>query len=370
MTTTSTQLTLSNEAYVSEAFFRHECEKVFRCSWMLVGLVKEFAQPGHVHPLTVGGVPVLLVTGTDGVIRGFQNVCRHRGALLAFEPADGCRALACPYHHWSYDLTGGLLTRPHYFGSDHHDTTPGPDAPGLIPVAVDSWHHWVFVNVDASAGPLSAHVRVAERLLEGYRVDELCLLDTLEFDVPANWKLALENFWEPNHSFSLHPQLMQAGTSANRSAVEYEENVIHGAIDYETDVDPDQLPGGDTPAQQGDPQKVNRSAWTMLFPNVCLTFFPGNLGVIEVQPLSVDRTFERLHVYATEDVANEPELTQARQQIIDLWALTNQQDMDALRWTQMGRCCPGFDGGALSPYWDGAVSAFAELLTTRLNTND
>ena len=89
-----------------------------------------------------------------------------------------------------------------------------------------------------------------------------------------------------------------------------------------------------------------------------------------MQPLSADRTFERRHVYATEDVANEPELTQARQQVIDLWALTNQQDMDALCWTQMGCHCPGFDGGALSPYWDGAVSAFAELLTKRLNTND
>ena len=48
--------------------------------------------------------------GTDGVVRGFRNACRHRGMKLA--DGEGCtRAFACPYHAWTYGLDGGLRER-------------------------------------------------------------------------------------------------------------------------------------------------------------------------------------------------------------------------------------------------------------------
>ena len=87
------------------------------------------------------GVPILVVRGMDGEVRGFINGCRHRGMPVA--DGSGCaRAFVCPYHAWSYSLDGSLrnIAGSHGF--------PGVDAEqhGLIQVSVREHGGLILVN--------------------------------------------------------------------------------------------------------------------------------------------------------------------------------------------------------------------------------
>src|ERR687886_523281 len=92
--------------------------------------------------LDAGLVPVVVMRDGDGGLRGFVNVCRHRGHPVALEDGNA-RRLQCRYHGWTYGLDGRLT------GAPRCRLEPGFDKSelGLQPVAVDVWRDLVFVNL-------------------------------------------------------------------------------------------------------------------------------------------------------------------------------------------------------------------------------
>ena len=153
-------------------------------------------EPGSYIARTTVGTPLLVVRGTDGVVRGFRNACRHRGMKL--EEGEGCkRAFACPYHAWTYGLDGSLRHIP------GEDGFPGLDkaAHGLVPVAsVQERNGIVFVTQDEplSDGPLGDLPEVL--------TDDYVLFNKIEFDDRANWKVLGETSMEGYHIKALHNQ--------------------------------------------------------------------------------------------------------------------------------------------------------------------
>ncbi|WP_286199121.1 Rieske (2Fe-2S) protein [Mycobacterium sp. ELW1] len=102
-----------------------------------------------------GSDGILLVRGEDGRVRAFANVCRHRGhELLACGASAKRRGIICPYHSWSYKLTGELRNAPAF------DGIGGPDANefGLTELALVDWHGYLFVDPSGSAGDFAAHI--------------------------------------------------------------------------------------------------------------------------------------------------------------------------------------------------------------------
>src|SRR5216684_3766466 len=96
------------------------------------------------------GTPIVAVRGSDGVVRAFRNVCRHRGMQVA--AGSGCqKAFVCRYHGWTYGLDGRLRHVPHEQGFPTFDH----DARGLAPLDTSEMSGLVFVNQDdsAPAGP-------------------------------------------------------------------------------------------------------------------------------------------------------------------------------------------------------------------------
>ena len=118
-----------------------ERERIFARAWMYAGPSEWVAQPGSYFAAQIGHVPVAVVRGSDGVLRGLVNVCRHRGHLVV--EGAGCReTLQCPYHAWTYDLDGTLRRAP------RSEREPGFDPAGLslAPVSVGTWGPFVFVE--------------------------------------------------------------------------------------------------------------------------------------------------------------------------------------------------------------------------------
>ena len=109
-----------------------EREKLFRDQPIFMGLSSRLASPGDYLTEDVGGMPTLLARTSDGTVMAFANICRHRAAPVA----EGCghaRAFTCPYHGWTYDLTGKLLGTTDKVGFAGIDLA----AHGLVRLAAD-----------------------------------------------------------------------------------------------------------------------------------------------------------------------------------------------------------------------------------------
>ena len=78
---------------VTTARFEAERDKIFRRSWLHVAHERELTEPGsyvvkEVPPLAVS---LLIMRGQDGAVRGFHNVCTHRGNKIAPTGSSGCK---------------------------------------------------------------------------------------------------------------------------------------------------------------------------------------------------------------------------------------------------------------------------------------
>ena len=140
---------LPTAAYTSEEFYQLERERLFPRTWMGVAFAHEIPDPGDAIPVTVAGLPVILLRDKKGEIRGFHNVCRHRAALVLPEPAKGLSSLRCPYHFWTYGLDGKLKVTPYWDGTkDAKEGGVDKSKNGLVPIRCGVWHDIIFVNLE------------------------------------------------------------------------------------------------------------------------------------------------------------------------------------------------------------------------------
>src|SRR4029077_3151029 len=129
---------LPKPAYTSEDWFDAERRVVHDRAWTYVGHTSELA-PGNFRRARVAGEDMLLTRDRDGVLHALHNVCRHRAAEVVVEQCGSARSLVCPYHLWSYDLTGELKVA-HGMPKD----ITMSELP-LKSKAVREWHGLVFV---------------------------------------------------------------------------------------------------------------------------------------------------------------------------------------------------------------------------------
>lgn len=192
------------EQHISEGHFAREISEVFRKTWLFAGLATDISNPGDhfVREFKALKASIILVRGTDSVIRAFHNVCRHRCAKLLPPDAQGCKpAITCEFHGWSYGLDGRLL------GVPDADGVLQKEELGLVPIHVGVWNGFVFVNLQQEPkesfqswlGQMSDHPMNKFPFMEteweswGWRLE-----------VDANWKVVKDLFVETYHVAFLH----------------------------------------------------------------------------------------------------------------------------------------------------------------------
>ncbi|HYN24572.1 MAG TPA: Rieske 2Fe-2S domain-containing protein, partial [Pyrinomonadaceae bacterium] len=75
-------LTIPAKWYTDQTLYNLELQTVFANSWQLAGRVDQVREPGHYVPSDIAGEPIVVVRGTDRVLRAFFNVCRHHAAAV------------------------------------------------------------------------------------------------------------------------------------------------------------------------------------------------------------------------------------------------------------------------------------------------
>ena len=285
--------TLPYAWYADAAVARVEQERLFDVSWQYAARADQVAEPGQLATAAAGSLPVVLARARDGVLRGFVNVCRHRGHPLCDEDVRR-ETIQCPYHAWTYTLDGSLRNAP------RADREPGFDREslGLVPVSADTWGPFVFVNPDPAAAPLAEALGELPTLLAEGGID----VDALRFharvvsdEYAANWKVCVENFLECYHCAVAHPSLTKAlDVSPDRYALETRGRLA-------TQVGPPRNGGGGVYDATGE---VERGQFHLLFPNTVVNVMPGrpNLSIGPVLPRGSDRTHRFLDYFVGPDV--------------------------------------------------------------------
>jgi phenylpropionate dioxygenase-like ring-hydroxylating dioxygenase large terminal subunit len=291
--------TLPASWYTDGAVAALERERLFARAWTYAGPAEWASEPGSYFTAQIGHVPAAVVRGSDGVLRGLVNVCRHRGHLVV--EGTGCReTLQCPYHAWTYNLDGSLRKAP------RAEREPGFDPSGLslARVSVDTWGPFVFVNPDPDAAPLrNAIGRMPEIVCEsGLDVGAIRFHSHHEWPIEANWKVVMENFLECYHCPTAHPGFSKI-IDVNPDAYALQ---VHPTFSSQIGaVRPSALAGnGNTPySPRGE---VSQSQYHFLFPSTTLNIAPGipNISLERYMPDGLGRTLEVTDYYFGIDAAD------------------------------------------------------------------
>ena len=198
-----TAVRIPKARYTSAAFAALELERMWPRVWQIACTLDHVSEPGDVFEYRNGPLSVIVVRDDHGGLRAFQNVCRHRGNAICTGAAQGLTELRCPFHRWSWDLSGQLREVPmrRAFGPLDNDEL------GLVPVQVDSWGPLVFVNLDAGAPPLADYLAPAPDDIAWAGIDDFRCVATVTTPVRANWKVVIDGFSETYHVPGLHPEM-------------------------------------------------------------------------------------------------------------------------------------------------------------------
>src|SRR5262245_25151169 len=182
--------TIPGPWYTDPRIVELERRTVFSRSWQAVGRVGQVGAPGQYLTAEVGGEPVVVVRGADGVLRAFFNVCRHHAAAVMTEPCGRAERLRCPYHGWTYGLDGQLASTPELDGIAGFDRA----ASGLVPVAVATWEKLVFVHLDPDPPALADHLGDLVPQLAALGLGGLQFVERREWELACNWKVFVDNY--------------------------------------------------------------------------------------------------------------------------------------------------------------------------------
>jgi len=282
--------TLPASWYSEPAVLELELERIFTAAWQYVGPAEKVSGPGSYLASVAGQIPVVVTRAHDGELRGFVNVCRHRGHVVA--QGAGCRAtLQCPYHAWTYELDGTLRRAPRSERESRFDASEL----SLLPVAVDAWGPFVFVNPAPGASPLADALGELPQIVarSGLDLDNLRFHSHVPWEQPVNWKVALENYLECYHCPVAHPgfsKVIDVDPDSYRLSVQGLVSSQVGPLRAK--------------AREGD---MSQSQYHFVWPNTTINISPGpqNVSIERWVPVGPRSTVEATDYFFGADVPRE-----------------------------------------------------------------
>src|SRR5712672_3347088 len=196
--------TLPGAFYSDEVVYRADLERIWRAGWLFAGHGCEIPKPGDYFTLEVGPDSIAIVRGADGVIRGFHNVCRHRGSLICTETTGHAKKFICPYHQWTYGLDGKLIAC-RGMGDDFDKSQFS-----LKQVAVHELEGLIYFSLAKNPWDTQRAREIISTLARPQGFATAKVAKVVDYLLKANWKLVWENNRECYHCNVSHPQYIKA----------------------------------------------------------------------------------------------------------------------------------------------------------------
>lgn len=194
-----------NEKYYSTDILAKEWDRLFTKAWMICGHLNDIPEPDRFMKVDFGRESFLIVRGKGDEIRGYYNVCQHRGTRMIRDNFGKSRSFTCPFHGWSYKNNGKLGFLPGRETFREEVLCRNLD---LEPVKVATWKGWIFFNMDPNAIPLEEYIGPRFReMLDAFDYPNFVRVYDVRQTWDLNWKSSIEAFIEGYHVTAVHPEL-------------------------------------------------------------------------------------------------------------------------------------------------------------------
>jgi choline monooxygenase len=269
--------TIPSPWYFDEGIGELENSAVFGKTWQAVGRAEQVQKPGQFLTADIAADPIVVVRGEDSQLRAFYNVCRHHAAAVVTE-AQGCaKQFRCPYHGWTYGIDGALKGMVEFDGVCDFERS----ANGLVPVQVDTWENFVFVNLDPEAGSLRDFLSSIPPIVAPLQLTKkLRYFDRRTYTLRCNWKVYVDNYLDGGY----HVPHAHKGLS---SVIEYTkytiENFEHACLQSSPLSSDASSEAGVASTRQG------HAFYLWIYPNFMLNAYEGVMDTNVVVPLGVDK---------------------------------------------------------------------------------
>jgi Rieske 2Fe-2S family protein len=376
----------------------------FHRHWISIGPTAQVQAPGDVVKVDLGRASILITRGHDGELRAFHNVCRHRGSQIQDCERAHVKRLVCPYHQWSYELTG-QLAHAAYMGEGFDRT--GFD---LRPVHLRDVGGLLFVCLhDDAPTDLDDFAAAIEPRLAPFELGKAKIAYQSDLIEEGNWKLVIENNRECYHCPGSHHELNKSfaiedfvgydtvGLSAKETArvqaaaAGFEEQQrrweangfvsalaerqhscatpfrtqrlrISGAgesLTMDTRVASAKMLGGIQDRVLGDLHLWTHMSWHHFMSDHAVSLY--------VVPLAPDRTLLRSFWLVAPDAVEGVDYDVAN--LIRVWTATNEQDAVLVKRAQLGIGSPGYVPGPYSRRVESYVENFVSWYVERLRAH-
>lgn len=338
--------TLARQAYLCPDLYQRERQAIFAREWVCVGRREQLSQAGDYLRLEVAGESLLVVRTRIGELRGFYNVCRHRGCQLVLDGEGGRFAggIRCPYHSWNYSLEGELRAAPFLEEEDGFCREHYP----LFPIGVDHWGGFVWVHLQPDRAPSLAEQLgpVPERLAR-YPLADLRSARRLGYELDCNWKVVLENYNECYHCAGVHPELCKlvpAFKAGGGADLDWDRGVPHreGAWTFTR---------SGTTTRASFPGLSDDEIWRhkgeLLYPNFMISLSADHVAAFILWPRGPERTTVTCDFLFHPDEMARPDFDPS--DAVEFWDLVNRQDWTVCEGVQRGMRSRVFEHGYYAP---------------------
>ncbi len=377
---------LPASVYTSQEFFDLEQRRLFSRSWMGVAFDTDVPEPGDAEPITVCGLPLILVRDERNVVRVLHNVCRHRATIVLEEPCNKLGNFKCPYHGWVYGLDGALEATPFWDGTAQSSKLPVDAAKnGLVPVRSAVWNHVVYVNLDGEATPLVTYLAPVAAELEHLDLEGTELGHRLSWKFKANWKLVMEN-WEVYHHVWVHKGVFdKMSEEVDLTTGEpYTDMIAEGNVLTLRYKENRPLPETSRPAKEralpSIPEKKPRAGpagpANAVLPNTTVTFGPNVYSPAIYLPVAPGVTEARMAWYFAPGAGTGAQYEASREEILNRWLGPSRryedrqgirpQDHRCMELQQAARVSPVADDVKFSTTWEANVRYFQDWVVRQL----
>ncbi len=336
--------------YVDPRIAELEAKTVFTKTWQMVARMDQLESSGQFVTANLVGEPILVLRGNDGMLRAFYNVCRHHAAPVVSEACGKASILHCPYHGWNYGLDGSLKGMPEFDGVKNFDRQQN----GLVPIKVESWEKFVFVNLDPEAAPLRDFLGGLVKRVAPLGVNKLYYFDTRVYDIHCNWKVFADNYLDGGY----HVPHLHRGLN---SVLDYKQYTIEIEDRYCLQSSP--MVASSEDASTGATRKGDRAWYFWQYPNLMINCYEGYMDTNLVLPVDVDHCRVIFDFYFA-DVGEAHR--EYNQQSVAVGARVQDEDLGICEAVQRGLKSRAYGAGRLSARREAGEHLFHRLLAADL----
>ncbi|CAH2077540.1 unnamed protein product [Thlaspi arvense] len=266
--------------YTDPQFYRFELDRVFYGGWQAVGYSDQIKDSRDFFTGRLGEVEFVVCRDDNGKVQAFHNVCSHHASILA--SGNGKKScFVCPYHGWTYSLSGSLLKATRMTGIENFDL----NEMGLKPLRVAVWGPFVLLKVaqtTLSQEEVETDGAVAiewlgtsvGRLSQGGVDSPLSFICRREYTIDCNWKVFCDNYLDGGyHVPYAHKGLMSGLDLETYSTTLFERVSIQ------------ECGGGSKAGEDGFDRLGSKALYAFIYPNFMINRYGPWMDTNLVLPL-------------------------------------------------------------------------------------